>query len=124
MTTENVFTVQVRLTGALAAFVRAACTKSETSGAKFVIRALSNEAAEVNGADAPAPDPTPEKPVHARIGSKIKEAAELGLSTKEYKRRVKVLAEAGIAPTPQLVGNVPAKPARAKKPKAAPAAAA
>jgi len=45
-------------------------------------------------------------------GSRLPEARALGLSTGEYQRRVKVLAKAGVAVTPEAVAGVPPLPQR------------
>jgi hypothetical protein len=123
MSDPNKFTVQVKLTGARAAFARAAVVESGGSAAKFALDALLNECSDVLEVDIPPAEKVARGPVKA--GSRIPEANALGLSSVEYKRRVRVLETAGVQVTPENVSKVPAAQTRARiaKAKAAPKAA-
>jgi hypothetical protein len=111
------FSTQIKFVDAQAEFVheaRAALTVP-MSGTAFCEMACLQAAASVLGRPAPERS-TPKRAITFGVaGSRVPEAKALGLTTHEYKRRIKVLALAGLEPTNDNVARVPAAPKRAKK---------
>ena len=105
------FVVQIKLEGAQADFANAALDEFGDSNVGFARAAFLEKCAAVLGKAAPS---AVVKERGAKKGSKIEMAAKLGLTTKEFRRRVKVLTEAGIDVTEAAVAKVPAKVKAAK----------
>jgi len=126
---ENKLIVAVKLTGAQAQFVKDAIAAQKASAKEgevitatsFCELAVLNEAEAVLGKEPPAADHVKKHIVFGEKGSRDPRAKALGLTTKEYKRRLAVFNGTGITPTDEMLKAVPPAPPRKKpvrKPKA------